>query len=192
MIKSLSAKVSNTGLPVQKSPLEICGWSCFCRTELFGQVHKHLWLRRLSTGFERPVIYFSIWYKPDGDFGQPGWHCQIWTSHIARLIWQSCPISRWKWTKHTSLNKGLSLFLCLIRDVQAFLLVHDFEKCNFIALLSLPSLEENKIFCPIRSVGGKRLRRNLVVMGKLNRPESAVHWEGPERLHTCPELGNFP
>lgn len=58
--------------------------------------------------------------------------------------------------------------------------MHDFEKCDFIALVS-PSLEENEIFCPIRSVDGKRFRRNLVVMGKLNMPESAVLWDSPNR-----------
>lgn len=75
--------------------------------------------------------------------------------------------------------------------IQTAFLMHDFGKCNFIPSVS-PSLEENKIFCPITSVDGKRFRRNLVVMGKLNRPESAVLWDGLNRSTlTYPEFGRL-
>lgn len=66
--------------------------------------------------------------------------------------------------------------------------MHDIEKCNFTALVS-PALEGDRIFCPIRSVDGKRFRSNLVVMGKLHRPERAGFGMVPKRTH--PELGRF-
>lgn len=93
-------------------------------------------------GFERAVIYSLLCYKPGGNFGKSNRHCQCGPVY-------NQPDRTELEIEDASLWKGLALFSCLLRDVQAPLLMHDIGKCNFTALVS-PALEGNRIFCPIR------------------------------------------